>query len=226
MLRTISGLSAFSLVLFVVPCVIVFTMITMYRSVSKIEQQMRNYGVGALRLRTKLVAAPTTTNSVDANSRRGFASKMKRWLTHHSWYGNTVQQKNREAAVLMCLPLWRPRFCCRAVVGAGDQGKKSNTMRSQKRAVLYMAFGYAGSWLLVFFPFTISHFIIVEYHLPHTVGFLTALQGFYNFLVFMAPKVRTTRMMAMRRREKKKHLTWCHAFYKAYMSRGLRYSKS
>jgi hypothetical protein len=215
MLRKITILTAYSINLIVVPGVIVVTMIAMYRSVSKIEQQMRNYGVGALRLRTKPAAAPTTTNSAHINSRRGFASKIKRWLTHHSWYGNTVQQTNCEAAA-MCLPMWRPRFCCISF-GAGDQGKKSNTMRSQKRAVLRMAFGgYSVEWFLAWIPFIISHITPL---LPRTVGFLTRLQGFYNFVVFMAPKVRTTRMMAMRRRENRKPLTWCQAFYEAYLSK-------
>jgi hypothetical protein len=218
MLRSITSTTAYVLVLIVVPGVIVGTMITMYRSVSKTEEKMRKYGVGALRLRTKLVAAPTAINSVNANT-RGFMSKMKRWwLTHHSWFvGNTVEQTRNHESAKMCLPRLRPRLCCSSL-GADDQAK-SNTMRSQKRAVLQMAFGYAGAWLLAYIPIIISRFIIVQYRLPHTkMGFLGALQGFYNFLVFMAPKVRTTRMMAMRRRENR-YLTWCQAFYGAYMSR-------
>jgi hypothetical protein len=222
-LRTISVSTAYFLVLIVVPFVIVGTMITMYMSVSKIEQQMRKYGVGALRLRTTLAAAPTTINSVNANA-RGFMSKVKRWLKHHSWFGNTVEQTNHEAAA-MYLPRWCPRLCCCAA-GADDQAK-SNTMRSQKRAVLHMAFGYSGAWLLVWIPFIISHFIIKVQRLSGSVGFLaTALQGFYNFVVFMAPKVRTTRMAAMRRRHNRKHLTWCQAFYEAYMSRSRLQSES
>jgi hypothetical protein len=193
-------------------------------SVSKIEQQMQKYGVGALRLRTKLVAAPTATNSVNASA-RGFMSKMKMWLKHHSWFWNTVEQTNHESAT-MRLPHWCPRLCYNALGGANGQAK-SNTMRSQKRAVLQMAFGYAGAWLLVWIPFIISHFIIKVQRLSGSVGFLaTALQGFYNFVVFMAPKVRTTRMAAMRRRHNRKHLTWCQAFYEAYMSRSRLQSES
>ena len=90
---------------------------------------------------------------------------------------------------------------------------RSNTMRSQKRAVLHMAIAYAGSWLLVFGLFHYGgplHFLL---------NFLFPLQGFFSFLVFMAPKVRDTRKISrMRRREK--DLTWCQAFRKAYMARG------
>jgi hypothetical protein len=58
----------------------------------------------------------------------------------------------------------------------------------------------------------------------------TPLQGFFNFVVFMAPKVRTTRTLAMRgartdssnNNNQNQHLTWRQAFYKAYMDRGRR----
>ena len=149
--------------------------------------------------------------------------KVKRWLTHCSWLRNHFQKTNHEAAATISLPRWRLSFCCSSL-GAGDKAK-SNTMRSQKRAVLNMAFGYSMAWLLVWIPFIISNFLLKS-RSPH-MAFLTPLQGFYNFVVFMAPKVRTTRMMAMRRarssnnmNQNQQHLTWRQAFYKAYMDRG------
>ena len=112
-------------------------------------------------------------------------------------------------------------------------------MTSQKRAVLHMAFGYAGAWLLVWSPYFIYVVVLLvntRSAPPDTLAILTnstiPLQGFFNFLVFMAPKVRTTRTLAMRRgrsirynnnqNQQQHHLAWCQAFYKAYMFRGRR----
>jgi hypothetical protein len=111
---------------------------------------------------------------------------------------------------------------------------KSNKKTSKKRrAVLNMAVGYAGAWLLTWTPFFVNiAYKIVTKSVPDNVlifsSCMTPLQGFSNFLVFMAPKVRTMRTMAMRggstrssenNNQNQQHLTWCQAFYKAYMSR-------
>ncbi len=94
--------------------------------------------------------------------------------------------------------------------------RSSNTMRSQKRAVLHMAIGYAAAWLLVYGTYSLSNnylsgplFFVWLYTYP--------LQGFLNLLVFIAPKVRDTRKIS---RMRGRDLTWCQAFRKAYMARG------
>jgi hypothetical protein len=51
-------------------------------------------------------------------------------------------------------------------------------------------------------------------------AFLNPLQGLFNFLVFMSPKVRNAKRPITCRGRKK--LTWRQAFIKAYMSRGER----
>jgi hypothetical protein len=61
-LRTITVLVAYFWILIIAPLIILVTMVMMYRSVTKIENRMQNYGLSALRLRTT-PAAPTTTNS-------------------------------------------------------------------------------------------------------------------------------------------------------------------
>ena len=113
-------------------------------------------------------------------------------------------------------------------------------MKSQKRAVLQMAFGYAGAWLLVWTPWLVltTSLFVTKFAVPppdtmwlwmHSTN---PLQGFFNFLVFMAPKVRSTRTLSMRRggrthgnnnntnQNQQQNLTWRQAFYKAYMDRG------
>ncbi len=102
-----------------------------------------------------------------------------------------------------------------------------------------MAFGYAGAWLLVWVPYfalVIDLMLSTDKHSfaftcetsVLTVSFMTPLQGFFNFVFFMAPKVRHTRMMAIRRGKRKnisQHTTWRQAFYDAYISRGRRDNK-
>jgi hypothetical protein len=202
----------------------------MFRSVAKIEQRMQNYGVNALRrLRTAPAAPTTNSDSTDQQEARGFVLKLKQVVKY-------LCQANHRFA------MWCFRFPCAGNVGCYDPERpsretKSNKMASQKRAVLQMAFGYAGAWLLVWAPFFAAIvFLIVTLSVPPDfmlimVTSTAPLQGFFNFIVFMAPKVRTKRMMAMRRRgagantssdnnNQKQQLTWFQAFNKAYMDRG------
>ena len=187
------------------PLIIGASMITMYRSVSKVEKQMQNYGVGALRQKASLAVKANRYNSDDIQDSSGFICKMKRRV------GN-----------------------CMCLKGTSQTYKsKSNTMRSQKRAVLYMAFGYAGAWLFVWVPYLA---LVIDLRLSSdkfvfafasktsvlTVSSMTPLQGFFNFIVFMAPKVRHTRKMAIRRGKRRnisQHVTWREAFFEAYSSR-------
>jgi hypothetical protein len=74
-LRKITILICNIITLGVAPVIIGASMITMYRSVAKIEKQMQNYGVGALRLRA-LLAPPTNHSSGDQQETRGFVSKI------------------------------------------------------------------------------------------------------------------------------------------------------
>merc|ERR1719223_860507 len=132
---------------------------------------MQKYGVSTLRLRTTL-AAPTTnaSNSTDQHEARGFALKLKQM-------GKYLCQTNHRFAMCSC--------CCFPYLCAGNAGcyyperpsraTKSNKMASQKRAVLQMAFGYAGAWLLVWTPFfVIVVAIIFSKHFPDTLVILAA----------------------------------------------------
>jgi hypothetical protein len=219
-LRTITEQISSFYALIIAPLSILVTMVLMVRSVTKVEEQLQKYGVNALRLRTTVVAAPTTNNnSADQQEARGFA----------------LQTNHRFAR------------CCFPCPFAGNAGcydperpsrtTKSNKMASQKRAVLQMAFGYAGAWLLVWTPFFVYVvFLNVTIFVPDTVvifsGCMSPLQGFFNFVVFMAPKVRITRTTAMlgvrtdtssdNNNQNQQHMTWCQAFNKAYMDRGRR----
>jgi len=79
-----------------------------------------------------------------------------------------------------------------------------------------MAAGYALAWAFVFVPFMIAFFLLNSNVTIIIRTGLTPLQGLFNFLVFMSPKVRS----AKQPRRRGKILSWRQAFIKAYMSRG------
>ena len=102
---------------------------------------------------------------------------------------------------------------------------------SQKeRAIVSMAFGYALAWALVIIPFMMISFLPGSIVKDQICACLYPLQGFFNFVVFMAPKVRiarkasisTSRGSILRSNSSGmgKELTWLQAFLKAYSSRG------
>jgi hypothetical protein len=198
-LYLVTSIAGFGSTLIFTPTVIVGTMLLMYRSVSKIEKNMRNYGVGALRLNARSGGgnrgdnAGTTNNTTCTNDQRdGVMRRVKR--------------------LIMCTI---PR-CLRH----HDQPRptsRSNRATSQKRSILYMATGYALAWAFVQIPFIIISYLHQSYVIAILTACLSPLQGLFNLLVFMSPKVRSTKQP--RRGE---NLSWRQAFIKAYMSRGER----
>ena len=79
-----------------------------------------------------------------------------------------------------------------------------------------MALSYALTWALVFVPFAIRTLIMLNNanRIDILVAFFSPLQGLYNFLVYMSPKVRNVRSM------KRSKLPWHQAIMKALLSRG------
>ena len=195
MIRVVSVFMPF----IITPAIMVGTMVTMYRTVRKTERKMRNYGAGALRLRAHQRQAQVVD---DPNAARGRG--------HHSrcsLFIATLKSK----LVSMCPCMFQ-----------NNHASRSNSARSQKRAVLYMAMGYSLTWALTWAPFFVlmigglaNNFASVYNEVNRILpAFLLPLQGLYNFVVYMAPKVRHARIM---RRGK---LPWRQAIAKALMSRG------
>ncbi len=95
---------------------------------------------------------------------------------------------------------------------------------SRKRAVLQMASGFTAAWALVMIPFFIIYSVpLRSFHTAIVVNALVPLQGLFNFIVFIFPKVRDVRKP---RRGQQEHLSWYKAIIKAYMSRGTRRRRS
>ena len=83
-LYLVTAMVGFGSTLIVTPTVIVGTMLLMYRSVSKIEQRMQNYGVSALRLNARSGGCCNRGENIETNSTprgandQGIMSKIKR----------------------------------------------------------------------------------------------------------------------------------------------------
>jgi hypothetical protein len=196
-LYLVTAIVGFGLVLIVTPTVIIGTMLLMYRSVSKIEQRMQNYGVNALRIKARSGGVNRGENA-ETNSTRS--------ATHDQHNG--VMRRVKGFVMLMV-----PRCLHR-----DDQPRpasRSTRATSQKRAILHMATGYALAWAFVFVPFMIAFFFLNSNATAILASCLTPLQGLFNFLAFISPKVRNAKKP--RRGE---NLTWRQALIKAYMSRG------
>ena len=182
---------------FITLAIIVGTMVTMYRTVRKIERKMLNYGAGALRLRAQQRQAQVVDDPNAAGGRG-----------HHTRYSIFIATlKNKLVSICPCM--FRNGYASR-----------SNNARSQKRAVLYMAMGYSLTWALTWVPYFVvkiglltgnSFYNKVNRILP---VILLPLQGLYNLIAYMAPKVRSAR------KTKKGKLPWRQAIAKAWMSRG------
>jgi len=193
-----SPIVAFASTLIITPMIIVGTMLLMYRSVSKIEKNMRNYGVGALRLKARSGGGNRGENTETANNT----------TCTNDQHDGVLRRVKR---LVMCMI---PR--CLHHRDQPRPTSMSNGATSQKRAILYMAAGYALAWAFVHIPFMISFFFINSNATLILNACLGPLQGLFNFLVFMSPKVRNAKRPIRGRR----NLTWRQAFIKAYMSRG------
>ena len=176
---------------FITLAIIVGTMATMYRTVRKIERKMLTYGAGALRLRAQQRQAQVVD---DPNAAGGRGTRTRR-----SIFIAALKSK----LVSICPCMFRNGYASR-----------SNNARSQKRAVLYMAMSYSLTWALTWVPLVL--FISIKN--KNVTNFLPVilfpLQGLYNLIAYMAPKVRSAR------NTKKGKLPWRQAIAKAWMSRG------
>ena len=94
----------------------------------------------------------------------------------------------------------------------------SNSVKSQKRAVLQMALGFGLAWVLTFVPY-----IVLFFHpspATETCHYVFgSLQGVYYFFAYISPEVRNAKRS---KRKGKPDLTWSEAFIKAWNSKGER----
>ena len=184
--KSLLMIGAQGLMVVVTPFVIVITMAMMFRSLLKVEKRLQSFGAGALRLK--------------ALKKEGTSNEGGTSTTHNAERCGGFMGK------LKCLI--QPCF--------GREKKpasRSNRTVSQKRSILYMALGYALAW-----AFTWAPFFCMALKPNYTTGVLgnvlTPLQGLFNLVVYMAPKVRNAKNS---RRQK---VSWCQAIARAWTSKG------
>mmetsp|Transcript_2387 Transcript_2387/g.2888 ORF Transcript_2387/g.2888 Transcript_2387/m.2888 type:complete len:567 (+) Transcript_2387:45-1745(+) len=206
--QVITTLWSFTLVVFP-PGVCITTMLIMYRSVSKIEQKMQNYGVNTLRITQDDIKGSNKEDDTSTDNRRySVIGRIK-----------TVLINIISCCCCCCYSSILHHQCRR------PPKQRLNRLKSSKREILYRGTGFVMAWALVFIPMIIGiTFDMVSspqqtlYKAGHIiVAITTPLQGLYNFLAFMAPKVRATIQSRARKNERS---NWCEAFYTAYTSRG------
>ena len=83
-------------------------------------------------------------------------------------------------------------ICCPRVF-QNDYASRSNNARSQKRTVLYMAMSYALTWALTWIPAYIMGVVVNNDVTRILLAIFYPLQGLYNLIVYMSPKVRHAR---------------------------------
>ena len=149
------------------------------------RKEYAKYGVGALRLQARSGGNNDDSGASSVND-KGVLNKIKSACT--------------------CT---RMIHCLRRE----ENVSRSNAVKSQKQSILNMALGYSLAWIFVWMPFLLVLFR-ESFPAAIVVSSLGPLQGLYNLLVFMSPKMRNAK------RSKKDNLTWCQAFVKAWLSRG------
>ncbi len=191
------------------PIIIVGSMRLMYVTISDIERRTQRYGVASLRFNAQRNVGQQddggqNVNNTNEQQRAGFLYGMRRCF---------------EA-------LMSPSACCmygndivaQDAVVTDSRSRRSGVTSLRKKAVLYKALGYSLAWASFWTPWVV--FIILrqrQFEVIVVASILMPLQGFFNFIVFIMPKVRSAK-----RPRRGLELSWFEAFMKAYQSRGER----
>ena len=170
----------------ILPCVIAVTMIIMYRAARENETKLSKYGVGSLRSIRNSVFQDTSDNA-ETDETHGFVGWLKKTLKRCSFTNAT-----------------------------NAEGSNSNSAQRQSHLIFEKAAFYALAFFLAyFFPFVESIFFWAGREVPFGLkmadNIMFPLQGFFNFIVFIYPRVRTAR---------KKTKGWFQSFCAALKSRG------
>ncbi len=184
----------FTSVSFMIPVVIIVaSLVVIYRAVKKVENKLAKYGVGALNLNNPQHAA---TGGQTDTSRGGLWKRLKMSLSSRTRSSSSTSNAH---------PVVR-----------------SNNMQSQSRAVMLKAVQYSFAWILSYGIIMIYVAVIISTGNEEIVPFLYInvifgpLQGFYNLLIYMYPKV----MSARKTQRGQEKLPWCKAISDAFLSRG------
>jgi len=181
----------------ILPCVIFSTMTIMYRAVLAQEKKLQRFGVGALALRVKNRNKNSNGGGVEGNDNN--ATKEKKinsrnpFVRMKSWIASRRSSKNKII--------------------------RSNSAGKQSRAVMNKALSYSLAFFFTYlFPIIISIRTLIGLESGPALSILARvffpLQGFFNFLVFIHPKV------VHIKKSSREDISWYGAYVKAIQSRG------
>ena len=204
----------------------------MYREVLAQEKKLKQFGIGALELRKKNkkhncgkndnIISPAHNAEDEDCEDKGLAVD-----------GPKANMEESSTADISCTSnCWGPCSSnpCHTIkrliaaikrkfgsvydsISNGDAGRSNNSCR-QTRAVMYKALSYCVAFTLTFmFPIIISIRTLVKGNYGPTLNILVRifypLQGFFNFIVFIHPKVMHAKTIGHRRGES---ISWYRAF--------------
>ncbi len=210
------------------PVIIITTMIMMYRTVLKIERNAARYGVKTLRLhvlKERGQHAGAGSNDGANEDAPNISQKIQDCIScffrslRHLLTCQNNSNYNDDAADTVMKRCWM----CMAARSSRRRRSIRSTRVSRKKAVLQIASGYVAAWVLYWVPFFMVIFSS-SFEASIISHIFNPLQGLFNFIVFMSPKVRTARKMKRSRRGQHQTTTintiWYKVPFDAYMSRG------
>ena len=189
----------------------------MYRTVLKIERKAARYGVNTLRLHVQKARERAENDSNEDSTPPPNVIGKIRDCKSSCW----------------SFSLGHLLTCCRNSNNADRDSARTGMRRSprskkrvsRKKSILHIASGYVMGWALVWVP-ALMALLLPQGSAIHSIiaSLLNPLQGLFNFLVFMSPKVRATKKP--RRGAQNGNLSWYGAIIKSYTSRGEKISRA
>ncbi|GFH56475.1 hypothetical protein CTEN210_12951 [Chaetoceros tenuissimus] len=182
------------------PIVISLTMALMYRTAKKNEKKMTGYGIHTLRLK----ATVANGNQRQETKESSASSSLERSRL------SSIQKSLQTFVSSLCF--WRKEDNTNAVTS------RSNKLNKQSKAVIQKAWAYSLAFFATyFFPFLLNIFSFTDrgdnFILNLFVRIFYPLQGLFNFMVFIYPRITSAR-------QRDKSLTFSRAFIRAIQSRG------
>ena len=182
----------------ILPCVIIATMAIMYRAVRLQEKKLQKFGAATLVLRTAVAAR------AEVNSGKGESSSR-----------NKSRLSSRLKSSMLSL-------VGRTTTTSGtikNRTSRSNNATKQSRAIMNRALSYSLAFFFTYlFPIIISIHTLIGLESGPVLSILARvffpLQGFFNFVVFIHPKVVHVK------KSSREGITWYRAFVKSIQSRG------
>ena len=172
----------------ITPVVIVVTMAFMYRTVRKVEKKMQKYGAGSLsRLRNKARKNNIGNNKGNANITSNSASGS---LPHRDERRDEGTSENNSRRFIL-FPQWLKTNLSKIPCNGNCRSSgRSNSVSSQKRAILHRAVGYVIAWGLAWMlPILFAYGAAGASWALYVIGIFFPLQGVFNFFAYMQPKV-------------------------------------